>query len=113
MTDWMLRQLMGEKVALPKATGRRVVKMGVSVYKDSCSKGYLLRSQIIDMLSENGEMTTAHIVDELHAEGREIEYDAVYSVLKKMVKKGQLQHHNIEAAHGGKGVSVWAKVSTS
>lgn len=107
MTDWLLRQLMGEKVALPAAEGRRVIRMGVSTYKDDRTKGYLLRIEILETLAEHGQMTTAELVDELHASGRQIGYDSVYSVLKKMARKGQLQHHNEASAHGGKGVSVW------
>jgi len=107
VTDWLLRQLMGEKISLPAAEGRRVIRMGVSTYKDDRTKGYLLRVEILETLLERGQMTTAELVEELQATGRRIEYDSVYSILKKMARKGQLQHHNEASAHGGKGVSVW------
>lgn len=112
MTDWLLRQLMGEKVVLPEVEGRQIIRMGIGQQKTRRTTGCGLREAIIEILTEFGEMSTGELYSELRMQSWPTHYESVYSILKKMERAGLIDHRLQQSAHGGKGVAIWCKGGT-
>ena len=107
VTDWLLRQLMGEKVVLPEVEGRQIIRMGIGQQKNRRSTGTELREVILEILTEFGEMSTGQLFDELQMQSWEAHYDSVYSILKKMERAALIDRKMQKSAHGGKGIAIW------
>lgn len=110
MTDWLFRQLMGEKIKLPEVEGRQVIRMGIGQQKSRRNTGCELREVIVEILTEFGEMSTGELYDELQMQKWTAHYESVYSILKKMEKAGVVARRLQQSAHGGKGVAIWQTV---
>lgn len=107
MTDWLLRQLMGEKFILPATEGRQIVKMGIGQYQAKRTAGTDIREAITEILTEFGELSTGQLFDELQLQGWQVDYSSAYSILKKMEKHRLIIKRMQTSAHGGKGVAIW------
>lgn len=107
MTDWLLRQLMGEKFILPATEGRQIVKMGIGQYQAKRTAGTDIREAITEILTEFGELSTGQLFDELQLQGWQADYSSAYSILKKMEKHQVIIKRIQASAHGGKGVAIW------
>ena len=107
VTDWLLRQLMGEKYILPDAEGRQIVKMGIGQYQAKRTAGTDIREAIIEILTDFGELSTGQLFDELQLQGWQADYSSAYSILKKMEKHQVIIKRIQASAHGGKGVAIW------
>lgn len=105
--ELIVKQLQGERVVLRKTGGRLVIGIGMNgrTIKPIRTE---LRELIVEILEESGELSTQDLYDEVLVNGLEMTREALYSVCKKMLAKGQLQMRSVPREDGfGKGVSLW------
>lgn len=105
--EWIVKQLHGERAAIPKDGGRLVINMGMNgrVTKPVRTD---LRLLILEILEDSGELSTQDIYDQVQLSGIGLSRESLYSVCKKMRIKGQLEMRSIPRANGfGKGISLW------
>jgi hypothetical protein len=106
--DWVIRQLQGERAAIPKAGGRLVINMGMNGYMTKPIRTEL-RELIVELLTEVGELSTQDLHQQVLEAGVELSREALYSVCKKMKVKGQLQMRTVPRPDNfGKGISLWS-----
>lgn len=106
----MLKQLRGDLVVIPKATGRLVINMNMNGRATKPVRTEL-RELILEILQDSGELSTQDLYDQVLLAGVAVTRESLYSVCKKMRIKGQLEMRNIPRPDRfGKGLSLW-KVS--
>ena len=107
---WVIRQLQGERAAIPKGGGRLVINIGMNGRTTNPVRTEL-RELIVEILEDAGELSTQELYDQVLLAGIGVTRESLYSVCKKMKGKGQLEMRNIPRPDGfGKGISLW-KVS--
>lgn len=105
--DWVIRQLQGERAAIPKGGGRLVINIGMNGRSTKPVRTEL-RKLIVDLLEQCGELSTQELYDQVLTMDIGLSRESVYSVCKKMKVKGQLQMRLVPRADGfGKGVCFW------
>jgi hypothetical protein len=105
--EWIVKQLQGERTVLAKAGGRLVIGIGMNGRTTKPVRTEL-RELIVEILEESGELSTQDLYDEVSAAGMELTREALYSVCRKMLVKGQLQMRSVPRPNQfGKGLSLW------
>lgn len=105
--DWVIRQLQGERAAIPKGGGRLVINIGMNGRTTKPVRTEL-RVLILEILEDAGELSTQELYDRVVGIGIGLSRESVYSVCKKMKVKGQLEMRSVPRPDGfGKGVSLW------
>lgn len=105
--DWVIRQLNGELAAIPKNTGRLVINIGMNGRSTKPVRTEL-RSLILEILTDEGELSTQDLYDQVLLAGVAVSRESLYGVCKKMRIKGQLEMRNIPRPDKfGKGLSLW------
>lgn len=105
--DWVIAQLAGEPLPIPKGGGRLVINIGMSGRSTKPLRTEI-RTLIVEMLVEAGEMSTQELYDGIEAESLGLTREGFYSICKKMRMKGQLETRTVPRPDGfGKGISLW------
>ena len=107
--DWIVKQLKGERAAIPKTGGRLVINIGMNGRATKPVRTDL-RLLILEILEDSGELSTLDIYDQVVLAGISLSRESLYPVCKKMRIKGQLEMRSIPRANGfGKGISLWKR----
>lgn len=105
--EWVVKQLNGERTVLAKANGRLVINMGLNG-KAAKPVRTDLRTLVIETLRDVGELSTQQLFEHVCEAEIETNKEALYSVLRKMKAKGQVQMRNVPRTDRfGKGVCLW------
>jgi len=105
--DWVIRQLQGERLEIPKGGGRRVINIGLGHYQRELENKPDVRAAIVQAL-QNGPMTTPDLYEHLAADGTVTTPDALMHHCKRMLKRGQILMKKEHRRLGGKGLCVWS-----
>lgn len=105
--DWIVKQLQGERLEIPKTRGRRVIKIGLGHYVRDQEGKPNVRLAILSVLREHGPQTTPDLFDRLAVDGFVTTPDALMHYCKRMLKRRQLSMKKLRRKDGGKGVNVW------
>ena len=104
---WIVKQLQGERTIVTKAAGRLVINMGMNG-KAAKPVRSDLRQLVLETLADVGELSTQELYEHVSEADMEVTRESLYSVLKKMRAKGQVQMRNVPRPdHWGKGISLW------
>jgi selenophosphate synthetase-related protein len=105
--NWVVKQLQGERTVLKKTGGRLVINMGLNG-KAAKPVRTDLRKLVIETLTDVGELSTQELFEHVCEADIEINKEGLYSVLRKMMAKGQVQMRNVPRPDNfGKGMSLW------
>ncbi len=105
--DWVIRQLQGERTVVKKTGGRLVINMGLNG-KAAKPVRTDLRQLVIETLRDVGELSTQELFEHVCEADIETNKEALYSVLRKMLAKGQVQMRNVPRPDNfGKGLALW------
>lgn len=105
--EWVVKQLQGERTVLAKANGRLVINMGLNGKAAKLVRTDL-RQLVLETLRDVGELSTQELYEHVSEADIETNKEALYSVLRKMLAKGQVQMRNVPRPDNfGKGLSLW------
>lgn len=105
--EWIVKQLQGERALIPKKGGRLVINIGMNGRTTKPLRTDL-RLLIVEILQQSGELSTQDLYEEVSAAGMDLTREALYSVCRKMLTKGQLEMRSVPRPNQfGKGLSLW------
>lgn len=105
---WIVKQLQGERLEIPKTGGRRVINIGLGHYVRDRERRPDARQVILSVLQGHGPLTTPDLFERLPSDGLITTPDALMHYCKRMLESGQLSMKKIRRKNGGgKGVNVW------
>jgi hypothetical protein len=108
--DWVVKQLQGEPLPIPKTKGRIVVNMGLGSGQQNKTrpKTGMYDTFILEVLSDVGPLSTPQLWDEMVLGGKQLTPEQLLIVCRKLEMRGLLKSSKRERQDkAGKGVVVW------